>query len=455
MDCKMRENCPHVKALIEKIKELEKVMDLGTKEIHKLNEENKSLKEEKKLLSDKIREKMFKKNQPIRENKKIGAPIGHTGKTRKKPQKIDEYINVYPKECPQCGSENISIYNKFDPHIVEDVEIRVKTTCYNHYYGYCKDCGKTIYPKTDEEISHSHIGSNARAIAGYLRYTGIPYRKVKKIFSNIFGLALTSPSLVAFDKKFAENGKLTYEQIKSGIRESDFLHIDETGWRVSGTNNWLWCFVNNDSALYHIDKTRSSGVVEEILGNEYSGVIISDFYSAYNRIKAKKQKCLSHLLRDMKDVLATNICEEDRTFCNNLVGKFKSAMELWRNRKGRLPTLEKDNIVKELVRLLHYTPKDKKLSTIYKRILRYNNELLTFLDNPDIEPTNNRAERQLRPNVILRKVTFGNKSQAGIKNHEVLMSIIETAILRGLEPFDVIRKLNFPAGLNLLSMLPP
>lgn len=105
--------------------------------------------------------------------------------------------------------------------------------------------------------------------------------------------------------------------------------------------------MNNDSALYHIDKTRSSGVVEEIVGKEYSGVIISDFYSAYNRIKAKKQKCLLHLLRDLKDVLATNISPEDKAFCNNLIDSFKGVMELWSDRNGKLLDFEKDKIVKK------------------------------------------------------------------------------------------------------------
>ena len=77
MDCKMRENCPHIKALIEKMKEQEKTMELGTQEILKLKEKIKLIEEEKKLLSDKIVKKMFKKNQPIKENKKRGAPLGH------------------------------------------------------------------------------------------------------------------------------------------------------------------------------------------------------------------------------------------------------------------------------------------------------------------------------------------------------------------------------------------
>lgn len=455
MECKGKENCPHIKALIEKIKELEKIMGIAEKEIRKLKEENKLIEEEKKRLSEKLKIKMFKKNLPIKENKKLGAPVGHQGKTRKKPQKVDEYVNVYPEECPECGSGNISFYNKFDPHIVEDIETRVKATCYKHYYGHCEDCGKVFSPKANEkEIPHSYIGPNARTIASYLRYIGIPYRKVEKIFSNIFELEISAPSLVKFDKRLASNGELMYEQIKSGIKESDFVHADETGWRVNGKNHWLWCFTNKDSAFYQIDETRSSRVVEEILGKEYGGVLISDFYSAYNRLKAKKQKCLSHLLRDMKDVLATNISKKDREFCNDLIGSFKRAMELWRDRKGKVYEYEKDKIVKGMVKLLRYTPKDKKLYTIYRRILRYNNELLTFLDVSDVEPTNNRAERQIRPNVILRKITFGNRSDSGTKNHEVLMSVIQTSILRGEEPFNTLWGLNFPTGLSS-SPIPP
>lgn len=201
-------------------------------------------------------------------------------------------------------SKRYYIYERsFEEHIVEDVQVRVKNTCYRSHYGYCKRCSKVVYPKEEVEIiPKSRIGSNARAISSYLRYIGIPFRKVAKISKDIFGLEITHPSLLNFDSKLAENGEPIYERIKDEVCSSSCINADETGWRVNGENFWLWDFVNKYVALFKIEEKRGSKVVKDTLGEEYNGILSSDFYSAYNdNIKAKgKQKCLAHLLREVK-----------------------------------------------------------------------------------------------------------------------------------------------------------
>ena len=91
---------------------------------------------------------------------------------------------------------------------------------------------------------------------------------------------------MAFNTEQAQNGASIYEGIKQSIRHSPCVNADETGWRVSGQNHWLWVFTNKDTAFYQIDKSRGSKVVDNILGKEYHGVLISDFYSAYNKLQA-------------------------------------------------------------------------------------------------------------------------------------------------------------------------
>lgn len=164
--------------------------------------------------------------------------------------------------------------------MVADIEINKRVTCYRLHYGYCPRCQEVIHPKAKEAVvPGDRIGVQARVVDGYLRYLGLPYRKVARIFKDVFDFNLTHPSFLAFNTEQAQNGASIYEDIKQSIRHSPYVNAEETGWRVNGQNHWLWVFSNKDAALYQIDKSRGSKVVDNILGEKYQGVLISDFYS--------------------------------------------------------------------------------------------------------------------------------------------------------------------------------
>ena len=132
-------------------------------------------------------------------------------------------------------------------------------------------------------------------------------KKVAKIFKDVFDLNLTHPSFLAFNTEQAQNGASLYEAIMQSIRRSPYVNGDEMGWRVNGENHWLWVFTNKDAALYQIDKSRGSKVVGNTLGEKYQGVLVSDFYSAYNELNAlAKQRCLGHLLVEIKKIQEKN-----------------------------------------------------------------------------------------------------------------------------------------------------
>lgn len=463
--CAFRECCPHLdfqaaaKVLAERdylsqrVAALARVMKLAEDKILTLATEVKQLKEEKAQLLQELNQVC---RRPFKPNKKTesvsipsikrGAPYGHRGKTRKKPEKIDEYIDIYPRHCQHCGSDEITVYDTCENHIVEDLEIRVKTSCFRHHYGYCRHCKRVLYPaEKSGEIAKSYIGPVARAVSGYLRYLGIPFRKTKAIFENVFGLPITHPSLVGFDIQLGKNGEILYEQIKSLVRHAPLIYGDETGWRVDGINHWLWGFTNQSVALYRIERSRGSEVLEDTLGKKYDGVIISDFYSAYNVIEAQgKQKCLGHLLAETKSVEKKHnftAGSQEWLFCQRLKGILKIGLAVWHEFKAGQKTevdlkQTKELMAQVLTELVLVSSENEDIKRLQKRLIRHNEELLVFLDHHEVEPTNNRAERQLRPNVIMRKVTFGNRSAVGMRNHQVIMSVIQTAILNGIEPFN-------------------
>jgi hypothetical protein len=131
----------------------------------------------------------------------------------------------------------------------------------------------------------------------------------------------------------AQNGAPIYEAIKESIRQSPYMNADGTGWRVDGGNHWLWVFTNKDVAFYQIDKSRGGKVVSDILGEKYPGALISDFYSAYNKLQAlAKQRCLGHLLAEIKKVQKKNkLAPEsiDGMFCQELKTELKQTIDVW------------------------------------------------------------------------------------------------------------------------------
>ena len=462
MECDHGSGCPYLGGgdvrrltaerdyLSRRVEEMERVMALAEAEIARLRQENQDLQRQREGLRCELKQwlgKVFKPQRKPRVDRPRGAPCGHRGHSRRRPQQISETVDVYPTRCHRCGGEVKGYEESFDVHVVEDIEIKKRTTCYRLHRGYCPSCRRVVRPKAAEAtIPRERVGVQARAIATYLRYLGLPYRKVAKAFRDVFDLDLTHPSLLNFNAKQAQNGAALYQGIKQSVRESPYVNADETGWRVDGQNYWLWVFTNKDATLYRIAKSRGGEVVRDVLGEEYPGVLASDFYSAYNEVKAlAKQRCAAHLLREIKKIQETPAFPAqgtDGVFCQGVKKVLQEAIAVWREHRNGPDALaalgsEKERVIPKMIELLSLPLEHEDARRIRKRLIKHNNELFTFLDNPLIEPTNNRAERQLRPNVIMRKVTFGNRSASGASDHAIITSIIHTAISNGIQPMKV------------------
>ena len=469
MECRWGTDCPYVNGgdirrliaerdyLSQRVDEMEGLLAAAEAEIKKVRQENNQLEEQNKSLGHQLKQllgKIFKPRVKPRhdgDQPKRGAPAGHRGNSRRRPEVISEFIDIYPEKCEHCGGEVKGYPNHFDEHVTEDIEIRKKVTCRRFHYGYCQRCKKVVYAKKDESPANDRIGTEVRAIGGYMRRLGVTYRKAARFCKDVFEIDLTHPSFLGFNTEQAQNGAPLYEGIKQSIRHSPSVNADETGWRVNGNNHWLWIFTNKDAALYHIDESRGGKVVSDILGKKYEGVLISDFLSAYNELDAEaKQRCLAHFLREIKKVQEKSEFPPDNvdgTFCAELKTVFKQAIAGWNSyREGTAGSDDlaqtKDRAILKLVELLLLPLEHEDTQRLRDRAIRHNQELFIFLDNPSVEPTNNRAERQLRPMVIKRKLTFGNRSDLGASNEAVVMSVVETGVLNGVEPLDIFRALS-------------
>lgn len=438
----------------------------------RLEEENDRLREENRLLKlqiEELRQKFFKKNTPKPKDndpppspKKRGAPVGHIGTTRKTPDYADEHVDVRLDRCPECGGTDLHACQRYEDHYQEDMVLpQVKVTRFRHHFYYCRKCQAVVHGVGQGELPNSYIGPVAKSVAAFLRYQmKIPYRKVRQLFQELFHLAFVPSSAPGFDRQIRNKGSPVYKKLKENLVNQPFVHVDETGWRNEGVNHWLWCFITRNGVVYHIDRSRGGKVVVALLGQSYAGVLISDFLAAYNQIKARKQRCLVHLLRLIKkwQVYFAGDRKRSKHF-TYLKKQVKSILALSKQMGKRRPKRfidRKADLIAGLRRALQTSVAHPRADKFLRKLSGRINELVTCLDDPQICAHNNLAERLLRDNVIMRKITFGNRSfyEDGQQNHAVLMSLIQTARQRNINPLTFLHLLLTQPAVASAVLLP-
>jgi len=344
-------------------------------------------------------------------------------------------------------------------HIQEDIILpTVEVTLYRKHRYYCRNCKKVLAPKGAGEIPGSRIGPRAKAFAAFLRFgIKISERDVRLFFRRAFNLNIAASSIGGFMDQLKKEALPVYKDLLSALKKGSFIHADETGQPLDGINHWLWKLSNKKVCYSHIDKGRGQAVVEKLLGNKYKGVLISDFLSAYNKIEAKaKQRCLVHILRNLDKVMEYwHDDPEVIRYCERLKKIFEDAISLYNEYKNkrwnRFYRSRRESITNTLKDFDFPNPNKRILKRFAKRLKRHKNELFTFLYIKDIDYHNNHAEQQIRPDVIFRKITFGNRSIAGAENHSVIMSILQTAKLNGIDPIAAIEKILLRSPQNPLA----
>lgn len=431
------------------------------KEVIKLNEELALLKFElNKFKSDFFKRR--KKKKPPKQGPPAPSPIkkgglfGHVGWFREKPKKIDKIQQVKLSKCPCCGSSDITECDGADEHVQQDIILpKVQTTLYLKHKYYCGNCKKTVTGKGINELPKGKIGPMAKAWGVFLKFgVKISDRDVVNILK-MSGLDVVASSIVGFRDQLKREAFPIYKELIESLKQGKFAHWDETGTKVDGDNAWRWKVSNKKVSVTHTDRSRGQKVVEELFGPEYGGVLISDFLSAYNKITTKaKQRCLVHILRDLKKVIKYWAEEDEEVirYCVRLEKIFEDAIRLYKEYADKVWDKKyyrrRKLITASLTDFAFPNPDKKILNRFAKRLERHKNELFTFLYIKGIDYHNNHAEQQIRPDVLLRKVTFGNRSEKGAKVHDVVMSVLQTAKLNKMDPVKTFKEILLPASGN-------
>ena len=385
-----------------------------------------------------------KPTTPNRGRKKPGAKPGHQGRRRPAPEQIDRRVTHEELTCcPHCEG-SVHPAHKHRQRIIVDLPMDLSTEAVEHTIPrqWCGSCKKYVEPTVADAMPKATIGHRAAATMAWFHYgLGITINNITRIFSQHLKTHLSAGGLVAIWQRMARELEPWYEQIGEEAKRSAHLHADETGWRVNGQTHWLWCFTNPRCCYFMIDPSRGSPALLKFFTEDFDGVLITDFWKAYEWVNAaERQYCLVHLLREIETVDEKNASEEWRAFAKKLKRLIRDGIRL--RKRSDQPAKEYPSRVKRIDARLNaladgeYVDADTK--RLAKRLSRHRDWLFTFLDYPEVPWENNFVERQIRPAVILRKNSQSNRSERGAATQAVLMSIFRTLELRGHDPAAVI-----------------
>jgi hypothetical protein len=255
---------------------------------------------------------------------------------------------------------------------------------------------------------------------------------------------------MGFDRAATRKGQALYEDLKEKLRVAVTANADETSWRQDGIGHYLWYAGNQDLALYHIDRHRSSETAKLILGEDFAGILTTDGYAAYNAVNAQeRQTCLAHLIRNCNEIKQEILLKAVRfqdpqalAFVDELGRLFKNACaQGGKLRSGQISLAtalkRRRGLYRQLGTICARPLIDQKALALQHRLSAADKDkprLFTFLKHPHLQPTNNQAERSLRGMVIFRKICMGTRSAGGSYTHSVLPSLLVTAQRQGRHP---------------------
>lgn len=416
-------------------------------QIEQLRSEIESLKEKNEELERKQhrqaapfrREESERKSNP----KSKGREKGHEGSYRKEPESVDQTINVELSSCPHCQGQ-VNNIRPIEQIIEELPPVRPIVYKLTTYKGECTQCGEvqSTHPlKTSDATGAAKVqlGPRAKATAIQLNYGyGLSKRSTEHIMRDIYGLSATVSGWQHAFHRVGEKCEKDYEQLMEQARNSAYIHSDETSWYIGAPKSWLWVFTNEAQTLYKVSTSRGREVIQEILGNDYQGVLISDCLAVYDGVSEKQQKCYAHHLKEIHNSMK-NHPEKGEGYLKEVEILLKTAMHI-KSTKNEVSSQRYQQACKNLEakadELLYPARSDPVEEYIANRLRKQRDHLFTFLYEEEVDATNNLAERQLRPAVIARKISCGNKTRKGADTWERLSSLIETNRQQGQDNID-------------------
>lgn len=386
-----------------------------------------------------------KKEHPNKPGRKAGSAYGRQAR-RARPKRIDEKVTVNcPLICPHCGG-GVRLEGKSSQYQTDIPRIEPTTTEFEVHYGRCIHCKRLVQGRAAGQISNAtgavggvQIGPNTIAITAHLnKACGMSYERIAEVLGQMFALRVNRSTLARSLLRLERKAAPTWASLVERVRGSPVVSPDETGWRIGGDKAWLWTVATPDTTVYQIEPGRGYEEAAKLLGKDFAGVLCVDGWAPYRGFdQAQIQTCLAHLLRRSKELREAPPTVGCAAYFGEIAAILKHALAL-RNRRSegmissRGLRIAKGKLEAKIDRLLDEPDLHDESLRFALHLLRYREGLFLFLDHPEIDATNYRAEQAIRPAVINRKTSGGNRTPRGARAQAVLMSIQRTARQRSV-----------------------
>lgn len=369
----------------------------------------------------------------VKTKPKIGGVYGHIGKTRIRPKSKKEKRLTSLTHCPIHKSK-IKYFDNLKSVVVTDLVFTkngIRKTAIKYVYegGFCKKCKKKIFSEEVLKLRNQFFGHNFKSWIVYQRvYLRLPHRLIRNFTNVQFNETISEGSITSFMKTTAKYYLETEKLLEQEIKNSSFVHIDETTLNIKGIDYYVWTFTDSKNVIFKLTLTREADLVHEFL-KDYKGVLISDFYPGYDSINCKQQKCWVHMLRDINDDLWKHPFDSEfEKFVSNFrdlfVPIFKAIQKFG---------LKKYHFNKFIPKIKKYYESQINGQTFHselcqkyqKRFIKFEYALFTFLYHDEIPWNNNTGERALRHLAVQRKIS-GYFSKNGAKDYLRFLGIMQS-----------------------------
>jgi transposase len=385
-------------------------------------------------------------------HRKPGGQPGHKGTNRDlaPPEKVDMIQEVLPESCEIChkplypgmdGSRVLGNYLRCQ--VIEIPDIRPGITEYRLRCVECA-CGAVTWADVPAQ-ARSGFGPRFAALLVYLTAMHrVTRRGCQELARTLFGVDISLGSVCKIHEEVSQALESCCEEIKQALPKQDVLNVDETGWKSMGKGIWLWVFVAPAMMFFTLAASRGGKVLKGVLGEVFNGIICSDMFSAYNAYhKGSRQICWAHVIRNLRGLKHACRSPDGVRFARWMLSEIGRMFALWHAFKdGRV---DRQTLVKKSVPIrarmnrclqAYQLSTDPDVARAARGLLKHWNHLFTFLDHKGVEPTNNSAERGIRPAVQWRKICFGNQSEKGEALTARLLTVTRTCIMQRKNTFD-------------------
>jgi transposase len=349
-------------------------------------------------------------------------------------EEVDAVVVLKPDRCSGChaplwGDDP----TPFRHQVIEIPPLQSVVTEYQWHQLVCAGCGEVTRAPWPEGVPSGTYGPRVQATVAL--YTGayrLSKRTTQQMMEEVFGVPMSVGTIGPLEQATTEAVAAPVEEARTYVQAQEVAHLDETSWRQGDKRAWLWVAVTSLVTVFVVRLSRGGQVARELLGEHFSGILVTDRYSAYNWYSVRwRQLCWAHLLRDFEAMRARGGCSEE--IGDALLAQAHQMFAWWhRVREG---TLQRSTfrsymtpLRREVERLLDVGSRCgvPKTAGTCRDILKRRQALWTFVQVAGVEPTNNPAERSLRPGVLWRKGSFGTQSAAGSCFVESMMTVVTT-----------------------------